>query len=304
MLSNGPGVQPKSEFDAQAQFDALLSALKIPQNKSVSDKLAQLRRIPSRELINASLETQYHQYRPWHDGQFVANTLFLDIDNGTFARRMLERNVRLINGECRDEHFLYGTWFTPQNSLKSLRQRLEVEYPQQDCDALIKLYYQDGKLPPDCKDWQDAFGRIYADMQVHMLERGFMNALAQGGAGHLVYRYRIEYRVKCVPLPPEWGVTHSSDLSMWLWGNGARLEEEEKQIVRAALVEPLVDFVNGSDHPVRWGTSRESLQQVRRLRPDGRVDIWYDDGDLWHKGVKVWNALREVRHAVPDSARL
>jgi carboxylesterase type B len=303
MFSNGPGVQPKSEFEVQKQFDELLTALNIPLNISSPEKLEQLRRVPPGKLIEASVETQYHQYRPWHDGQFMPTTLFPDIDNGSFARRMIERNVRLINGECRDEHFVYGTWYTPEDSLPALRQRLEADYPQRACDALIKLYYPDGQLPKDCTDWQDAFGRIYADMQVHMLERGFVNALAQHGAGHLVYRYRIEYRVKCVTLPPEWGIAHSSDLAMWLWGNGAQLEEDEKRIVRAALIEPLTDFVNGSDI-VRWGTSRGSIQEVRRLRPDAQVDVWHDDSDLWYKGLEVWNALRKARQTPEDTPKL
>lgn len=306
MFSNGPGVQPKGLSEVQQQFDELLTALSIPLNISSSEKLARLRGVPTRELIAASVETQYHQYRPWHDGAFIPKTLFPDIDNGSFARRMVERNVRLMNGECRDEHFIYGIWFTPDDSLQALRQRLEADYPQEACDALINFYYPDEKLPPDCEDWKDAFGRIYADVQIHMLERGLMGALVRGGAAHLVYRYRIEYRVKCVALPPEWGVTHSSDMAMWFWGNGAQLEQEEKLLVNEALIEPLVDFVNGSD-VVRWDgadPSNKSIQRVRRLRSDGQVDIWHDDGEMWLKGLKVWNALRQIRSAPQGTSKL
>lgn len=299
MLSNGPGVQPKGASEVQKQFDQLLTALNIPLGLSAAEKLARLRRIPTRQLIATSLKTQYHQYRPWHDGQFVPTTLFPDIDNGTFARRMVERNIHLINGECRDEHFLYGTWYTPANSLGSLRQRLEADYPSVACDALVNLYYPDGQLPAGVDNWQDAFGRLYADVQVHMLERGFVNALALGGAGHLIYRYRIEYRVECVTLPPEWGVTHSSDMAMWLWGNGANLNADEKRLVNEALIEPLVQFVNG--RPVgRWvdgdgdGEDEKGVQRVRRLRSDGEVDVWIDE-EMWQRGVQVWSALRRAR---------
>ncbi|EEA22819.1 carboxylesterase, putative [Talaromyces marneffei ATCC 18224] len=303
MLSNGPGVQPKAASEAQKQFDQLLIALNIPTHLPASEKLARLRRIPTRQLIDTSLRTQYHQYRPWHDGQFVPTTLFSDIDNGTFARRMVERNIRLINGECRDEHFLYGTWYTPANSLGSLRQRLEADYPSDACDTLVNLYYPDGQLPAGVYNWQDAFGRLYADVQVHMLERGFVNALAQGGAGHLVYRYRIEYRVECVTLPPEWGVTHSSDMAMWLWGNGATLNPEEKRLVNEALIEPLVELVNGNS-PSKWVDGDENgVQRVRRLRSDGKVDVWVDD-EMWQRGLQVWSALRRARTESSTPAKL
>lgn len=293
MFSNGPGVQPKSAGSSQEQFDELLTALEIPLNTPAAEKLSLLRRTPVERLIEASLQVTHHQYRPWNDGQFISTRLFSDIDNGDFARRMLERNVRLMNGECRDEHFLYGTWHTPDDSLESLRQRLEVDYPREACNALINLYYPDGKLPANCSDWQDAFGRIYADAQVHMLERGFVNALSQAGAGALVFRYRIEYRVKCVPFPPDWGVTHSSDVAMWFWGNGLVLEEEEKQIVSEALIEPLARFVRGEED-VRWhATGEEGIRQVRRLRPDGSVDIWRDE--MWEQGVRVWEAVRKAQ---------
>ncbi|KAH8693667.1 putative carboxylesterase [Talaromyces proteolyticus] len=287
MFSNGPGVQPKSAAGAQEQFDELLTVLDIPLDTPHAEKLSILNNIPVTKLIDASLRVQHHQYRPWNDGHFISKELFYDIDNGAFAQRMIERDVRLMNGECRDEHFVYGTWHTPTNSLAALRQRLEADYPPDVCDALVNLYYPSGQLPPDCTDWQDAFGRIYADIQVHMLERGFANALCRAGASHLLYRYRIEYRVNCVALPPEWGVTHSSDLAMWLWGNGARLEEHEKLIVKAALIDPLVQFVNRSD--VQW-TDGVHIQRVRRLRDDGVVDVWMDE--MWEKGVRVWEMVR------------
>lgn len=305
MLSNGPGVQPKPLAEIQSQFDQLLVALKIPLTLAPSEKLTRLRRTPTRTLIDASLSTSFHQYRPWHDGRFIQDTLFLDIDSGDFARRMIARNIRLINGECRDEHFLYGKWYTPLNSLESLRRRLEADYPSKACDSLVRLYYPDGTLPDGVSDWQDAFGRLYADVQVHMAERGFVNALAQGGAAHLVFRYRIEYRVQCVDTPPEWGVTHGSDMAMWFWGNGASLEMEEKEIVNKALIGPLVEFLNGRD-PVGWTVDDDNdengdidavrnVQRVRRLRSDGEVDCWIDAGEMWSMGMKVWDVLKVAR---------
>ncbi|KAL1965949.1 hypothetical protein VTN77DRAFT_5082 [Rasamsonia byssochlamydoides] len=299
MWSNGPGIQPKSVSNAQDQFDDLLSALDVPQTLSPTEKLARLQSLPAHTLIEAGMRIKQHQFRPWSDSAFISTNLFRDIDNGTFARRLAARNIRLMNGECRDEHFVYGTWHPPkEDSLSALRERIEADYPPEACDALVKLYYPSGQLPADCWDWLDAFGRLYADVQVHMLERGFLNALARGGAGHLLYRYRIEYRVKCVDdyLPPAWGVTHGSDKAMWFWGDGAVLEEVEKQIVRSALLDHLVRFVRGESE-VGWNT--RNVKQARRLRPDGKVDIW--DDTMWERGQRVWNALQEVGSTQPSA---
>lgn len=317
MFSNGPGVQPKSAASSQEQFDELLTALDIPLSKPSSEKLSLLRRTPIDTLIAASLSVSHHQYRPWTDGHFISTTLFPSLDSGDFAQRMLDRNVRLMIGECRDEHFLYGTWHPPAtNNLASLRERLEIDYPVEACNALINLYFPHGRLPAYCDDWLDAFGRVYADTQVHMLERGFVHALTGSGsrdAAQLVFRYRIEYRVKCVPLPPDWGVTHSSDLAMWLWGNGMVLEDDEKEIVRKALIEPLARFVGGEDD-VHWLTQTQQageggeeeeeggdqVRLVRRLRADGQVDVWRDE--MWEQGVRVWQAVRRAQSGV--SAKL
>jgi carboxylesterase type B len=302
MWSNGPGLQPKSASNAQDQFDELLSALDIPLTLSSSEKLSRLRSLSAQALVEASTRIKHDQFRPWTDSAFISPNLFRDIDNGSFARRMAARNIRLMNGECRDEHFLYATWHPPmEDSVSALRERIEADYLSEACDALVELYYPSGRFPPDSKDWLDAFGRLYADIQVHMLERGFLNALGRGGAGHLVYRYRIEYRVKCVDnyLPPEWGVSHTSDKAMWLWGNGYVLEKAEKSIVKSALIDPLVRFVRG-ESDVGWKT--KGVKQVRRLRPDGTVDIW--DDTMWERGQKVWRTLQEIGSTRGPSAKL
>jgi carboxylesterase type B len=136
---------------------------------------------------------------------------------------------------------------------------------------------------------------------VHLLQRGLYSALARHGAGALVLRYRIEFRLKCVDrfYPPAWGVTHASDMPLWFWGNGAAvLERREKPVVRNAFLQPLAQFVTG-DAPknIDWGTT--GVRQARLLRPDGTVAVW--DDDRWDEGQRVWAALRE---ASPRTAKL
>jgi carboxylesterase type B len=296
IYSNSPAVQPKQPLETQTQFDQLLAALSIPQSLSANQKLARLRSLPAKQLLDAAKQIQIHQFRPTTDGSFVLPTLFQSLDNGTFAKKLLSRNIRLILGECSDERFLYATWFPPKsNTLSALRTRLIADYPQRIVDALLPLHYPDGKLPSGVKDWDtDAWGRIYADMQVYHMQRGLIHALTDNTAGvdasRLIHRYRIEFRAECTTgIPAEWGVTHSSDYSLWFWGNGDVLTEKEKKCTWEALVGPLARFVNGDGGDFGWGTNGKG---VRVLKADGSVEVRGDP--LWDEGVRVWKKLRDV----------
>lgn len=310
IFSNGPAVQPKSPAETQTQFNQLITALEIPLSLSAGEKIARLRSIPALRLLNVAKEIEVHQFRPATDTDFIVPSLFESLDNGEFARRLLSRNVRLILGECRDERHLYGIWFPPKaNSLSALRTRLIADYPETIVDALIPLRYPGGRLPPDCTNWSvDAWGKIYADMQVYQMQRGLIHALTSNRAGidasRLIHRYRIEFRAKCVDgsLPPEWGVTHSSDLSLWFWGNGDVLTEQEKKITREAFIAPLSRFVKGAQAATGpdgfgWGASGK---RVRALAADGRVEIREQD-PLWDESIRVWKRLKELRGDVERS---
>ncbi|RDW57930.1 putative carboxylesterase [Aspergillus mulundensis] len=300
--SNSFTVQPKNPALAQSQFNQLLSALNIPISLPASEKLSRLRSTPSSTLISAAASIDLHEFRPTTDNAFIPNNLFHSLDNGTFARTLVTRNIHIITGECRDEHFLYGTYRRPEkNTLGSLRARLLADYPRPIVDALMKVYYPNGKLPAGCTDWtSDAFGRIYADMQIHHMQRGFIYALTNpitndtslgAKVSKLIHRYRMEYRLKCadVSAPPEWGVTHATDQYIWFWGNGQVVLPEEKEIIKDAVIGPFIRFVHG-EQELGWGTNEH--REMRTLRPDGRVEIWWDG--LWDEAVRTWRALREI----------
>ncbi|KAF2493315.1 paraben-hydrolyzing esterase precursor [Lophium mytilinum] len=290
MWSNGPGVQPKSTSEAQEQFEELLTALKIPLGVSPTEKLARLRALDAPTLIKASMRVKHHQFRATTDGHFVRHGLMKEIDNGIFAERMKRRGIKLLIGECKDEHFIYGLWRPPKNSLESLFNRLQADYPIRACETLVKYYYPGDKLPADCKDWPDAFGRIYADIQIHMLERGFVNALVQHGAGELIYRYRMEWRAKCVDktFPKEWGVTHGADYPTWMWGNGETLLKKEKTLVKNSFHDLFAKFLNGEE--MDWGTT--DPLHIRTLTPKGTVVCGEDP--MLERGLEVWRLLQSV----------
>ncbi|KAJ5679741.1 hypothetical protein N7462_007985, partial [Penicillium macrosclerotiorum] len=208
MWSNGPGVQPKTRHQAQLQSEELAAALNIPP-VSPRETLEKLRNIPSKELLTAALSIHTHQFRPITDGAFIRSGLIQNLDE--FARQLIERRVPLMIGECKDEHYLYGLWKPPkEDSREGLRERLIADYPAQIVNGLMNIYTPTETLPSRFNNWVHAFAVIYADMQVHKLQRGLVKTIAQEGGEELLYRYRIEFRMKCVDqfLPPEAGVTH------------------------------------------------------------------------------------------------
>lgn len=295
--SNSPAVQPKQPAETQNQFNQLIAALDIPASLPAREKISRLRSLPAKKLLDAVKTIELHQFRPTTDGGFISPSLFQSLDSGDFARSILSRNVRIIIGECADERFLYSTWFPPTaNTLSALRTRLIADYPEHIVDGVIAHYYPSGKLPSYCKDWvDDAWGRIYADMQVHQMQRGLAYALTHNSGGvdasSQLYRYRIEWRAKCMDaaMPIEWGVTHSSDYPIWFFGNGKVLENGEKGSIKEAFIGPLSRFVQRTGE-FGWGAS--GARQVRTLQGDGTVAI-REDG-AWDEGVRVWKLLRDV----------
>lgn len=291
MWSNSPGVQPKTLAEHQKQFEEVLSTLEIPLSLSDSQKLQRLRAIPYQKLVSILDQLKISEFRAVTDGTFISKDFIANINSGDFGRRMKARGIKLMNGECLEEHNLYRAWRTPQPQYEAVYTRLCADYPEK---AVAKLMdHHCGKthtLPPKYRDWQEFFGHCYADMQVHCLERGFQNALIKGGleAGTDLLRYRFNWRAKCVDaaLPPEWGVTHASDMAIWFWGlYGQGLTDEEQSILRP-WNEAFAAFVKGS-RDVQWGT--RDVKEMRRLNGDGTTDIWVDD--RWEEGLEIWDVV-------------
>jgi carboxylesterase type B len=287
MSSNGPGTQPKSLSAAQHQFDELMEALEIPSSLSAHDKFVRLRNLDAMTLIEASTKMQQFQFRPVTDGSFVRHGLLNELSNGIFAQRMRRRNVKLMNGECSDEWYVYGTLRPPEPGYDSMLHRLKADYSHEVCEVLMTHYFPNHELSPKYESWQAAFGHVYADVQICALNRGLVNALIKHGAGELVYRYRIEWRAECVAksLPKEAGVSHGSDQAIWFWGNGNDLTAEEKKVITKAFHEPLSKFLLGEQ--VDWGTRHP--MQLRTLKSNGSVMV--EEDPLLEEGLSLWNAL-------------
>ncbi|KAF2807221.1 alpha/beta-hydrolase [Mytilinidion resinicola] len=295
MWSNGPGLQPHTLLERQQQFDELLSQLNIDKGLPPPQKMSLLRNLDVKTLQAANERMVLHEFRAVTDESFLASNLFANISNGDFARRMLAHKLELITGECRDEHFVYGAWRPPQSlTYRGVFDRLRADYPLAAVKVLMNLYSPDGQLPQLYEDWGDAFGHIYADMQIHDMERGFVDCLTHHGAGNLLKRYRVEWRAKCceIDYPKEWGVTHGTDTAIWFWGEGMGpgLRDAEKPIVRNFVFNAMTDFVHGKEINQKWNT--KETKEARRLKSNGEVDIWQDE--RWERGVELWQRLSDA----------
>lgn len=291
MFSNSPGITPKSLHDQQEQFDEFLTRLGIPMDLKNNLKLAQLRALPYQRLVEVHSQMKISEFRLLADDVFYPKNLVHGINNGQFARKMESRGVTLLNGECKDEHTMYRRWRTPEDSYTAVYEILYAEYGPPVARALMHHYCGPAnKLPAGYTSWRDFFGRLYAYIQVHYLERGFHYALFEGGlkSGKDVLRYRFERRLGCIEerIPSELGITHLTDIPIWLWGSGyvGGLTDQEKEWLKG-WNESFAAFVNTD--PVNWGPTKPN--EVRRWRSDGETDVWEDS--LWEEGIAFWSIV-------------
>ena len=297
LLSNGPGVAPKSLADQQKQFNEFITRLGISMDNSAAEKLEILRSLPYQKLIDIQSEMKIHEFRLFDDdGAFIPKSLMSQVDSGDFGRKMKQYGIMLLSGECKDEHTIYRTWRTPGDTYDAVYSRFCAEFPESAVRKLMDHYCGSGpekKLPSNCNDWKDFFGQTYASLQVHALQRGLHNALFKGSMipGVDVLRYRFDKRLKCVDgtFPAALGVTHSSDVPIWFWGANfpPGLTDGEKQSLRG-WNQGFADFVKGIQ--VEWGPKHP--KEMRRWRSDGETDVWTDD--QWESGLEIWDLLNKA----------
>ena len=291
MWSNGCGLQPKSLKEYQSHFDALLAAFKIPQSLPAEEKLDRMRAVSWKTLTKAVESLPINAFRAVTDGVFVRGSLFAELHSGSFARQLRERGIRIMAGDVRDEFNSYRTVDPPKN-YGALVRRLAVEYSEVASVKLGRMYCPNGRLPEGYNTWQDIFGRIYADVQVHVTQRGLISSLVPVLPDSQVFRYRIEARAKCIDgfQDPAMGVAHGTDLGYWFWGHcfgmRADLTEKEAGTARELLV-PFCKYVNGEEE-VGWGT--REINDVKKLVDTGdKVAVERDA--LWEDSLKVWHGL-------------
>ena len=285
LFSNGPGLPPKSLHELQSHFDLLLDVLHISRKLDAKRKLEILRSLPYEALLEAVYQLPENSFRAVTDGVWVRHSLFDEIEDGRFAETMLRRGVKIMIGDLPDENNVYKM-VQPPASYNGLVSRLSIEYPEFASRRLAKLYCPARALPSNTT-WQDVFGHIYADMQVHVTERGFLAALARILPLSYIHRYRINWRPKCVEefMPPAMGVSHGSDLTIWFYGNGRNLLPDEQKLVLRFL-KPFAAFLRGEEY--EYGTG--SIAEVWAIHPDMSIAV-VKDAD-WQRCQSIWQDLQ------------
>jgi carboxylesterase type B len=288
-LSNGCGVEPKRLEEVQQQFDELLSILGIPASLNDSAVLKALRKKTADELVDAVGTMKQKFFRPILDGNFMSEDLFQHVFDGRFSQRMHELNIQTIIGDLTQEFHGYENVFPP-NSYGSLVDRLSWDFPR-DIAAAICLPFQSSAHRTE-GEWKSIFGKLYADMQIHSTMRGLIQSTESTLPLSHIHRYRIDWRTKSVDkkVPREFGPSHATDLSIWLFGNGDILTDSEKTLIREWLA-PVVSFIQGEQ--VDWGT--HSSKQVRYLTAEGNIEI--KDDEVWEKKLPLWELTREITNS-------
>lgn len=282
MMSNGCGVQPKQLVEAQHQFDELLSKLKLGFGPTTSKKhiIERLRRVPAANLV-ATVERMDHKFMcPTLDNHFIDEHLFREIFSGNFGERMKELRVEIMIGDLTQEYHLYKTAYPPK-SYKQLIGRLSWNYPEKIVNAVCAPFK--GDETKNSEERADIFGKLYADMQIHSTMRGFIQSIAQTLPLSHIHRYRIDWRTESVDkkVSRELGATHTTDLSIWFFGNGDILADSEKSLVKEWLI-PVAQFVKGEK--VEWHTY--DMKRVRYLTNERTIEI--KDDDVWYEKLPLW----------------
>lgn len=312
MLANGPGMQPRSISEAQEQFDQLLIALSIPTTLSSAQKLSRLRAISALDLVNASLDIQRHEFRHVTDGRFILPGTFASIETGSWVEDFIDQGIELLVCECEFEHFAFATWHNPEeNTLQAVRRRLCVDYQEGVINSLVdNIYVPDGKTLPAfainqqiCHSWFEFFGVLYAEIQVHALQRGFVNLLSEKGAGNRVKRARVGWRAKRADknFPKEMKATHGTDTALWFFGDGVGLEllKKEEAIVRE-WCEGWWSWITGQGWGRGWDMG-DTPTVLRYIDSNGKIEMIADAPDDWERGLKVWNLVRALQGPTKES---
>jgi carboxylesterase type B len=297
LWSNAVGVQPNQSISITnlRQFDELISYFSIPSNLTISQKLSALRSIPASDLVAAIPNLKLHTFRAITDNSFILPTFLSSIHSGAFAARLKANGTSLLLGEVSHEGLLYRL-INPPSSYSTLITQLENYYPPPVVSALLHKYRLPSPSAP-AVEWQDLFGKICGDCQVHSTIRGLAHCLlsppdkADAMPMEKVHRYRIKWRAPSLGkwLKPEVGVCHAADSPIW-WASGWRAGfngEDKENTMR--FLEPFGRFLSGER--VEWGTKSE--REIREMGVDGTTRVVEDES--WDRGLEVWKTMWEAQ---------
>jgi carboxylesterase type B len=311
LWSNAIGIQPNypNSPSQTRQFADLLAHFSIPASASPSEKISALRAIPSADLIAALAHLPLHTFRATTDSSFIPPSFLPSIHSGALASQLKKNGTSLMLGECSDEGLLYRL-INPPSSLSTLRTQLENYYPPPVVSALLSIYPHPSSTAPAVA-WQDLYGRITGDCQVHCTLRGLVHCLLNPPNPKdampidKVLRYKICWRAKALDriLKPELGVCHGADTPIW-WASGFRagFTAEDREKTKEWL-EPFGKFLSGEEvgGEKGWGTNGE--KERREMGTDGVARV-LEDEESWGWGMRIWRAMWDAQQEGNAKAKI
>lgn len=285
-ISNCVITKQKALNEAQAQFDELCDKLEISRGLKAGDKLHILRSVHPKTLVETISNMNQSFFRAVADNDFISDNLFDDILNGSYAKALSKKQVRLIFSETEKEDVFYGFIKTP-NTMESLKLQLLNYYPSYIVDEIWTKYIVPG-VYRNQSEIQHVYGKICSDLQVYISTRCFLDKIVSAGFPlEHVFRVRTAFRPKYFDsfLKKDYGMTHAFDTRFFFFCKYQGFEEEEaKKILE--FIKPVVARIS-----FLGAESMEKINQYLYFAEDGSIymrddESWYD---LLTFGNKIMN---------------
>lgn len=183
--------------ETQPQFDEVCNYFKLPSTLTGPEKLAQLRKISSDDLVAVMKNLQHHTFRPVIDGIFIHAGMMDYQKSPGFAEQFKRRNFKLLIGEVLNDEALYSTYNAPEPNKESLSLQVSNYYAPATTERILQYYTLPKSTDPD--GWRMTYGNIVVDGQVRVPSRSIANSLLEAGVTiNDIWRYQIAYRLSFI----------------------------------------------------------------------------------------------------------
>lgn len=288
LQSNCPIAAPvaKSSGQIQRKYQQLCGSCGISNDLGDNEKLQHLRKLETSVLYSALGSVEDPIFRAVTDGEFILPTMMVDLYNGTVARLIRSRHIQLLIGHTQNEEAVYG--FIAKATEPEVIGSLEQYFPRHVVAAALPFYVNKDSSEVD---WKTVYGKMFADLQVHVGGAGLAQELVVGGVpATQIYRYEIQWRAKSVNkfLPMEMGVTHGSDTQL-IWFATSKLLYADENVIVARWVSPWIAWLEGQHNVSRrlWGQQGVNLKRI--LNGSGEVSLVEVDE---RRLMAIWQAIK------------
>lgn len=293
-LSNMVYIQPKKTVDLQDQFDEIIKNLNIDPFLSSTEKIQKLRELDTDFIEDFIPKLSMPTFRAVTDGNFISPNIIRDINSGKFCKMMVEKKIRVMNGEVDNECYKYSLLNTPLVA-DEIPIQVKNYYPNVIIPTLLNLYeankedFENISTTELKEQIRIKYGNIVGEGQVYASARGFLNKLVENGFPEKnIFRYRISFRSAWLDeyVDKRLKVLHGLDISVWFYNLRKGYTKEEAKYLNRWLT-PYVKFLNFYEVIDEWPTS--DIKKFRVFNSDGS-DEYVEDPD-WDWGVEVSNAV-------------